>query len=428
MVCHNGKLTRPVTVAGLGGHESRFAMRHESEANLLGVRVHARRGDDRGPVPRASTPAHWVFAGTGLKAGDLFGEKCLHRRCPGGASGHETDKVSPSSPANVQRAGEGPEPRRRRGGHGDLRHAVAAGRCSRSGRSTTSRRCRWTSTCRRITANVLRRFLEVTSPDARHEPTMKITRIEPIPVCVPLKKGMTAKTAHGEHVTSPYVHREGPHRRRARRPGRGDHLRRCGPARRRPGTVAAIRDYIAPPLVGKDPRDITAARRAMDFIIKLNPFTKAAVEMALWDIAGKAAGRAGVPAARRQGPRPGPHQARRLGPRRARLADDGRGAPQARRDVREGEGRPRPGDGHRPGAGGPRGRRAGHPGDHRRQLRVDDPAGEALPAAAGRREPAARRAADPGRRPGGAGRAAPRHPDARSWPTRACSRCRTPGC
>ena len=34
---------------------------------------------------------------------------------------------------------------------------------------------------------------------------MKITRVEAIPVCVPLKKGMTAKTAHGEHVTSPYV-------------------------------------------------------------------------------------------------------------------------------------------------------------------------------------------------------------------------------
>src|SRR5439155_15042046 len=55
-------------------------------------------------------------------------------------------------------------------------------------------------------------------------------------------------------------------------------------------TVAAITEYIAPQLVGKDPRDITAARRAMDFIIKLNPFTKAAVEMALWDVAGKAAG------------------------------------------------------------------------------------------------------------------------------------------
>jgi muconate cycloisomerase len=34
---------------------------------------------------------------------------------------------------------------------------------------------------------------------------MKITRIEPIPVRVPLKKGLTAKTAHGEHVDSPYV-------------------------------------------------------------------------------------------------------------------------------------------------------------------------------------------------------------------------------
>src|SRR6476661_5570649 len=73
---------------------------------------------------------------------------------------------------------------------------------------------------------------------------MRITRVEPIPVRVPLKAGMTAKTAHGEHAVSAYV------------------------------------------LV----RDITAARRAMDAIIKLNPFTKAAVEMALWDLAGKASG------------------------------------------------------------------------------------------------------------------------------------------
>ena len=34
---------------------------------------------------------------------------------------------------------------------------------------------------------------------------MKITQIEAIPVCVPLKTGMTAKTAHGEHATSPFV-------------------------------------------------------------------------------------------------------------------------------------------------------------------------------------------------------------------------------
>jgi muconate cycloisomerase len=118
---------------------------------------------------------------------------------------------------------------------------------------------------------------------------MKIVRVEPIPVCVPLKQGMTAKTAHGEHAVSPYVlvkvHTD-------------DGLVGLGEAtisglwsgETQAGAVSAVRDYFAPLLIGTDPRDITAARRAMDFAIKLNPFTKAAVEMALWDIAGKAAG------------------------------------------------------------------------------------------------------------------------------------------
>ena len=34
---------------------------------------------------------------------------------------------------------------------------------------------------------------------------MRITQIEPIPVRVPLKAGLTTKTAHGEHIDSPYV-------------------------------------------------------------------------------------------------------------------------------------------------------------------------------------------------------------------------------
>ena len=118
---------------------------------------------------------------------------------------------------------------------------------------------------------------------------MIITSIEPIPICVPLKKGMTAKTAHGEHVTSPYVlvkvHTD------AGLVGLGEAtVSGLWSGETQAGTVAAIREYIAPQLLGTDPRDITSARRAMDFIIKLNPFTKAAVEMALWDIAGKAAG------------------------------------------------------------------------------------------------------------------------------------------
>src|SRR3954471_19173377 len=118
---------------------------------------------------------------------------------------------------------------------------------------------------------------------------MKITRVEPIPVCVPLKAGMTAKTAHGEHATSPYVivkvHTD------AGLVGLGEAtISGLWSGETQAGTVAAITEYIAPQLVGKDPREITAARRAMDFQIKLNPFTKAAVEMALWDISGKAAG------------------------------------------------------------------------------------------------------------------------------------------
>jgi L-alanine-DL-glutamate epimerase-like enolase superfamily enzyme len=118
---------------------------------------------------------------------------------------------------------------------------------------------------------------------------MKITHIEPIPVSVPLKKGLSAKTAHGEHATSFFV---------IVRVHTDEGLVGFGEAtisalwsgETQAGTVAAINNYIGPVLVGTDPRDITAARRAMDHQIKLNPFTKAAVEMALWDIAGKAVG------------------------------------------------------------------------------------------------------------------------------------------
>jgi L-alanine-DL-glutamate epimerase-like enolase superfamily enzyme len=118
---------------------------------------------------------------------------------------------------------------------------------------------------------------------------MKITRIEPIPVLVPLKKGMTARTAHGEHVVSPYVivrvHTD------AGIVGLGEAtISALWSGETQAGTMSAIRDLFAPALVGTDPRDVTAARRVMDFLIKHYPFTKAAVEMALWDVAGKAAG------------------------------------------------------------------------------------------------------------------------------------------
>src|SRR5262249_4656835 len=82
------------------GFESRFHAQVESEANLLGV-VYSDPGAMTSAPYEVIDPGHWVFAGTGLERGNLFGTKILHQRYGDGASGHETDKTSPSSPKNV---------------------------------------------------------------------------------------------------------------------------------------------------------------------------------------------------------------------------------------------------------------------------------------------------------------------------------------
>ena len=118
---------------------------------------------------------------------------------------------------------------------------------------------------------------------------MRITRIEAIPVRVPLKSGMVTKTAHGDHHTSDYVivrvHTDegiiGLGEATVSALWSGETSKSC---------VAAIDDLIAPALIGTDPSLLTAIRTRMDFLIKLNPFTKSSIEMALWDIKGKALG------------------------------------------------------------------------------------------------------------------------------------------
>ena len=108
VIYHNGVLSG-LDVAGHGGKESRLHMRHESEANLVGV-VFTPTGAMTGAPYRVVDGSHWIFEGTGLKTGDIFGIQCLHQRCPGGASGHETDKISPSSPKNVKLLAKGLNP------------------------------------------------------------------------------------------------------------------------------------------------------------------------------------------------------------------------------------------------------------------------------------------------------------------------------
>ncbi len=82
-------------------YESRMHMRLESEANLLGV-VFTFDGAMGAAPYRVIDESHWCFAGTGLHNGDTFGHESQNRRVPGGASGHETDKISPSSPPNIK--------------------------------------------------------------------------------------------------------------------------------------------------------------------------------------------------------------------------------------------------------------------------------------------------------------------------------------
>ncbi|HUG19219.1 MAG TPA: N,N-dimethylformamidase beta subunit family domain-containing protein, partial [Planctomycetaceae bacterium] len=89
--------------------ESRFHQWHESEANLLGV-AYDPRGIMTAAPYKVIEAEHWVFEGTKLKQGELFGTASQHERVPGGASGHETDKRTLSSPPKTQLLAQGLNP------------------------------------------------------------------------------------------------------------------------------------------------------------------------------------------------------------------------------------------------------------------------------------------------------------------------------
>ncbi|CAA9585665.1 MAG: hypothetical protein AVDCRST_MAG88-3904 [uncultured Thermomicrobiales bacterium] len=137
--------------------ESRFGRTVESEAHLLGV-VYSEAGIMTAAPYRVVDPAHWAFAGTGLRAGDLFGEPSLHERIHGGASGHETDKMSPSSPANTVLLARGINPEE--GGAEMVYHEPGGGGAVFSAGSITYPASLLVDPhVSRITANVIRRFL-----------------------------------------------------------------------------------------------------------------------------------------------------------------------------------------------------------------------------------------------------------------------------
>ncbi len=139
-------------------YDSRFHRTVAPEASLLGVAT-THTGIMTAAPYRVKDAAHWVFDGTGLGDGDLFGEASLHERVPGGASGHETDKMTPHSPPNSVLLAKGTNPDE--GGAEIVYYETPTGGAVFSvGSITYPSSLLVDPHVSRITANVINRFLQ----------------------------------------------------------------------------------------------------------------------------------------------------------------------------------------------------------------------------------------------------------------------------
>ena len=119
---------------------------------------------------------------------------------------------------------------------------------------------------------------------------MKITAIETIPIHVPIKPELAIRSGRGgSHLVSPFllvkIHTD------ADLIGIGEVS--CTPRWSGEDQVSAahfINTYFAPALVGEDPTQVEPVTKKFASTVAGNPFTKAGVEMALWDLRGKAEG------------------------------------------------------------------------------------------------------------------------------------------
>jgi muconate cycloisomerase len=118
---------------------------------------------------------------------------------------------------------------------------------------------------------------------------MKIIRIDTIPVQVPIDPVRAIRSGRGNHLVSPFllvkVHTD------EGITGLGEVS--CTPGWSGEDQVTAahfIREFLAPLLIGENPLEIERLTRKLHRRIAHNMFTKAALEMALWDIFGQAAG------------------------------------------------------------------------------------------------------------------------------------------
>src|SRR5260370_20739542 len=119
---------------------------------------------------------------------------------------------------------------------------------------------------------------------------MRIARLSCIPVELPVRPEVVITSALGTHAVSRYL---------LVRVETEVGLCGIGEATVTPvwsgetavGARHLIEQYLAPALIGRDPTDVAGALDAMDRVAFGNPFTKAAVEMALLDLWGQLAKR-----------------------------------------------------------------------------------------------------------------------------------------
>src|SRR5437660_5215164 len=122
--------------------------------------------------------------------------------------------------------------------------------------------------------------------DKQDRPPLVIRRVDAIPVALPLKKPMRMAGVEITHALNVVVRIEAE-----------DGTIGWGEGASAPtmtgdtlgGLVAAIRDYLAPTLVGKDAWKRQALVRRMKAVLHGNTGAHSAVEMALLDLAGRAA-------------------------------------------------------------------------------------------------------------------------------------------
>lgn len=119
---------------------------------------------------------------------------------------------------------------------------------------------------------------------------MQITRIETYPVRIPLKPERRMISSLGTHVVSPYL---------LVRVFTDSGVEGVGEATVMPrwsgetvwGAKAVVDHVFTPLLLGCDPHNIAEIDHRMDRACAHNWFAKSAIEMACWDIQGKAAGK-----------------------------------------------------------------------------------------------------------------------------------------